>query len=221
MNENSTPEPQVIQSAQNPYRKYLLVVFGIGIILIVVILLRFRIFDNLISQKKPTPSPSPTPKLTLSCPVPKQYCKLGKQTNYSGHPALLYQLPQGTQVTSAAPVTDSLKVTTTNKSKRISYSLKQTFIMNEQCYTLSYTFPPDSQLAKFDLLPLDVGTNIATTGASLLTVENEQANLIVQLRKRPLDPNTAGQPDFRRCSITNIEPNKIGGFQPIDLSLFK
>lgn len=160
-------------------------------------------------------------KLALSCPLASG-CAVGVVTTYQAHPAFAIKLAEGTKIASAAAVVDSVTFVKQpfieGKSPRGFY---QSFIKGESCYTLTYTLPASSTLAKIELLPLERGYRLATSSASLIEEKGEGIyNFFLQLQKRPLE-GSENDPDFQRCRVTNLTPAEFGQYQPLSISSFQ
>lgn len=201
-------QPQVIYTASTPWykNKLLLLAFIVGIIsLIAFLFIKF----NKLNQKPNAPFLG---KLKFACPVARDLCKQGKVSSLNNQPAISYNLPSATKVTTPDAVIDSLQFKASPYRPEDPIGLYQSFISGNDCYAFTYTISSDSTIEKIDLLPLAKGSTIITTGT-------KQDNLIIQLQKRPMEPSLT-QPDFKRCSVVNLKPKDFGQYVEIDTNIF-
>ncbi|MCL5439024.1 MAG: hypothetical protein M1268_03475 [Patescibacteria group bacterium] len=167
-------------------------------------------------------SVSPTQqKNNLVCPVPQTYCSKGKQITYNGNPALLYNLPSGTKVKNIAKAVSFEEFIVQPYKEGNPKGFYQTYIADNICYTVIYTMPSDTSIKKVDLLPVDLGTDLATISAKTFLVNNEEASLLLQIQKKPMDRSTAEKSDFMRCTTTNLQPLQFGDYQSISNKMFE
>ncbi len=158
-------------------------------------------------------SPAPTASsLIFSCPVPKEYCISAKEIVYNNNPALAYNLPQETQAKTIVPVVDSIPFVLQPYKKGNPIGFYQSHIYNNYCYTVTYTFPFDTKVRKITSVPLEKGSIIATVSSSFITLGEEKQNLILQIQKRPINPNTKAKPDFQRCPVINLNSKDFGEY---------
>lgn len=112
-----------------------------------------------------------------------------------------------------AEVVDSKRFVIQSYEKENPIGLYQSTIAGDDCYTLTYLVPSQTNIRKIDLLPLEMGTLIATASAKLIEVEGDKANLIVQLQKRPLDNSDPAKPDYEKCPVINPKSTDFGEYQ--------
>lgn len=158
--------------------------------------------------------------LIVSCPVPKEFCQLKKNTTYQRNPAIAFNVPSNTPLLTITKIIDFQRHTIQPYKEENPRALFQTAILGNDCYTITYTVPFDTVVKKIDLLPIPEKSTIATASAKLIDVNQDKANLIIQIQKKPLDKATLGQPDFKRCSVEDLRQNNFGPFQSTDTLKF-
>ncbi len=209
---NIQTTPPVPQNSFLKTTRGKIIILVSGIILLAIASYTLSYLNIFPFSKKPAINQSQIPvtvkKLALSCPVAKELCSTAQTIQYNNKPALSLNLPTKTSISSVAPVVDLLTFNIGGKETLKNKIIKQTTIISNNCYTISYILPKEATIKKVDLLPLEKDEIIATASGSL----------ILQIQKNPLDPKTSGQPDFKRCSTTN---NQAGEFEPITTSLFQ
>lgn len=222
----NSPIHVVINSGHLSKRNLIIGISGGLVLLIIAATLITRFSPKKPLQVKPA---APTPRasvkpttrtLSLRCPVTNDLCQSGKSVEYNGNPALIFNLPKNTKVTTMEEATDARQFASPPYRKDSPRGFLSTILADNSCYTLTYTFPADVNIAKFDLLPIAPGTRIASSSANLIKINDDNASLIVQLQKRSLDPATKDQPDYIRCTVTNLQSKDVGEYQKLDTKTF-
>lgn len=165
------------------------------------------------SGTPPTPiqsGPTPTPtKLSLSCPVQKEFCNTSKITKYKGDPALAYNIASGSSILNAAQIKNSDDFDIFENPVRNTKLLYASTQAGNTCYMISYIIPPDSTFNVGGSFPVSVGQDIGSVSASTLsTDEGTTANLIL-LVKRITDPQV-------QCTVRGNQKRELGTYERIE-----
>ncbi len=132
-----------------------------------------------------TPSPTPTAQLKLSCPVPEEYCKTGKLTTYKKDPALIYNLPAGTDILSTTEVKQLPDMLVLQNHITNIKSLTVAARDQSSCYFLTYSIPGDTDFIvdnKIDF-PIKIGQKVSKVNNNTIEADNQKGNLIIMVRK--------------------------------------
>lgn len=197
---------------------------------IVIILLTALVvlnYFNILSLSKFIPVLNFLPQKTISsdkvafkCPVQEKYCKLGKKIKYQGNPAIVYELPSGTPILSAAQVADFRQYTIQPYKKGGPKALFLSSLDSKECYIATYTIPFDTTINAVSLLPIPQGYTMATASANPITTDAGKTNLIFQIQKRALDKSKVGRPGYEQCPTVNLKPKEFGQYLPLDSEEF-
>ncbi|MDO8619647.1 MAG: hypothetical protein Q7R49_06995 [Candidatus Daviesbacteria bacterium] len=148
-------------------------------------------------------------KLSLPCPVPSQFCSQGKITTYEKNPALIFNLPSGTDILAINSVQSSADMAVLenhNTKVKILYLAAQD---KEGCYTITYTIPASADFTKPSSYPIKLQTSISKASNDSLPSDTEKGNLIVMIRKNPV-------PDTNLCVMQDNPLREYGPFQAAD-----
>lgn len=156
------------------------------------------------------PRPGTIPdKLSLPCPVPGEFCNQGKLTTYQKNPALIYNLPVGTDILSINQIQSSADIQVLENHN---FGVKTFYLAaqdKEGCYTLTYTVPASADFINPSSYPVKLQTSISKATSDVLSSDNEKGNLIVMIRKNPV-------PDTNLCVMQDNPFREYGPFQPVD-----
>lgn len=205
-----TPPPSGMSPSESNLPKNILKVVGALLILVSILLIlnyfgiiplsRFIPFLNLLPTQsiKPQATAPQTPqKLTFSCPVDGQFCNLGKPILYKLNKALSYDLPTGSTVKPVIDASESQEFLGPGIK-----SVKQTLEFQDHCYIISYTFADDASIEPVPTQPPAKNAPVAKVGSKKITLDNQTANLIIQMQKISLSEINSEE-GFPKCSSFN------------------
>lgn len=153
--------------------------------------------------------------IALTCPVPGDLCKTGEKIDFNGNPALAYNLPTSTLITSLAPIVDYKNFSTDPSQDGGYMGIWQTSVLGEDCYTFTYMIPLSSTYRKVNSLPSREGESIAGVGEGYV---KDNFNFILQAQKREKD---SADPESRECKLGNLQPSEFGVYQIFDAEVFR
>ncbi len=214
--------PDILKKASVNFFKsrlgILIIIFAASFLIIVSLVLLKSKFqsitakptDKLVSTPKPDKTPS-LAEISFTCPVPTDLCKFKKNTKYQDSPAISFKVPKDTDVSTIMPALE-FRDFLFNKDKKILKGFYQTYQLNNDCYTVIYTFPEDTRTDQSSKLALSPGTSIGKIGSKTIKIdEDTEANLIIQLRSIPLakvNPN----PQKQNCEVETLRPLDFGQY---------
>ncbi len=205
----STPTVQIPQNSFIKTTKGKILIFALGVILLTIASYSLNYFNLLPFSKKPTAiinkPPVATPKLTLSCPVEKQYCIEAKTLTYKNNPALGFNLSKNTVVKSISNAIDHTEVMVPLDKENAGKQIYESLEAGENCYTINYIFPDDTDLEKIASLPIPQGTKIATLSDKKITVDKNTFNLILQIRSLSKKQAASNSATPNICNIFNLK----------------
>lgn len=215
--------PNAAAGSGKPDKSRNLLVLAAIVVVLVIILAGLNLL-NLFPQKsgkgkaEKIPAP-PNEAIVLQCPVETEFCRSGSAVTYNGNPALAFNLPAGTKILSAAAILDFAQFIESPYTGQSPIGFYASHISEDQCQTLTYTVPQETVINKVDLLPLVAGVEMATASASLVKVDGQDANLILQQQQRPVATG-ADLTDYQKCAVANLDAGDFGDYQTIDDSSF-
>ena len=126
-------------------------------------------------------------KLSINCPVSKEFCSSGKITQYTGGPALTYTIASGSSVTNGTEVANENDIELFLNDLTKTKTLFVSKTIGGSCFIITYIFPNDVEIPTFQSFPLTTGQQLTTMTNSKLKTE-EEPNLILQFRKYTISP---------------------------------
>lgn len=217
---SAQPQPQVFINQTPFFSSFWGKMLKIMVLVVTIIVIAFLAVNYFKASLAPTkakvttsfvaPGPDQIPeKLSLTCPVSSELCKKGKSVIFQGSPALLYNLPAGTNILTANNLQNSadyVVLENHNDNLKILYMAAQD---QEGCYSITYTIPAGADFDKPSTFPLKSQTGISKAGSETFSVEEERGNLMVMIRKNPI-------PDANLCTIADNPLREYGPFQAVD-----
>lgn len=146
--------------------------------------------------------------LTLDCPVDSNFCKSQKLIKIAKKDIVSYKTASGSAVINLSKLKslDNIGILSNIKTQK-KYFYEST-ISNDgkSCYTIAYTLPLDATFQNIlDLGALNKKSGFAILGSQNLQVNNEESNVLIQVRNSPIDP---GVP----CSLIKKNPDFFKAF---------
>ena len=158
-------------------------------------------------------------KLIISCPIKNADCGKNQTITLNNYPAIGYKVASSSSIVTPIKIVDTKQFASSPFRKEDPIGLYQSFILGDNCYTITYTVPYDSDIAKITKLPLNSGTSIINLGSESIQISSQSLNLILQIQKRPVNQNA--KTDAQKCHVYNIDPKNFGTFEQIQSNIFR
>ena len=189
------PEPMVQTNnkpsfLKTPFGKIMLIVLPIICILGILLVIRY-FFPNLIPfQTKNIPtnniassSANVSETFRLTCPIKQEFCNKATLKTYNKAPALIYKIPKDINILASTTITNLEDRLVFGNQQQGTKTLNFAAKNQNTCYIFSYIIPNENDFINLDLLPIPKGQTIATGSANTISLDKDQANLIVTVRK--------------------------------------
>lgn len=224
------PEVQIIQKSFFQTKKGLTALaIGLAVIIFLILLITLNYFDVLSPAqlaafpKRPPSNATSTAvritlipqnygfragELTLSCPVDSAFCQSQKLVKVNQANAVVYKAASGSAVLDLNQVgsLDNMAVLTNQKTGKKYFYESTVSKDGKSCYTIAYTLASDATFANLlDLQSFLQNNRIATLGQETFEIEGQTANVLIQVRNSPMDPETP-------CSLIRKSPEFFKAF---------
>lgn len=146
--------------------------------------------------------------LFFPCPAPKEFCESGLLSTFKGNPAISYNLDPGKIILSAVDINDDKEIELLQNDIEKTKTLLISSQSGQDCYTIFYTVPADSQFNNFDKFPIKSGQILGLMGQEKISTGSAQGNLVVRVKKL-FDPATD-------CFTKGNPKKEVGSFQKIE-----
>lgn len=157
----------------------------------------------------------------LTCPIQNIDCNTGKQVEFQKNPAVSYNLPEKSKIVAPIEIVDTKQFVLAPYKQDDPIGLYQSFILGNDCYTISYIVPSNAQINKIGVIPLIAGSQLITLSSDYIKIGNENANLILQLQKRSINKSPNTKTESEKCPVYNVNPQDFGQYVKIDQETFK
>ena len=185
-----------------------LLVFG-GILFVLV---RLNLLPTIVNRNQTQNQPANLPqleKLTISCPVPSEYCSKKEELKYKNNPAIVYKIPKGVEIKTILPATEYRDFAGSIGEIPV-VGLLQTYGYGTDCYTVIYSFPDDVKIQPSSIKIQNQST-ITTSDQKVLNIDKTEASVIIQIRS--LSADKLGKTlEEQKCSVENLKKVDFGQY---------
>lgn len=177
-------------------------------------LFSFKSNNNTAVQTETKTPGKPTP-VGFACPTATPVCKKPKYTTFNGHSAVIFTIGKNYSAYAIGNFLGMASDTATVGKDKAQLN-RYTFIYKNACYTATYVFPHGMLISNLSVFPYPKGAAITRAqDDEVLSLNNQSFNVLLQLQKRAVDPDSK-KPDTQRCSL--LDPKESASGTYIDLS---
>ncbi len=148
-------------------------------------------------------------ELVLKCPVDTAACNTQKSQSFESKSILTYKAPVATKIYASGQIKNSQNIAVSEDTQAGKKYFYESVASKDgkSCYTIAYTLPSDAKFGNIlDLNALLTDKKIATLGNQTITINNEEANVLIQVRNTPIEEGV------EPCSLLTKSPEFFKSF---------